>query len=88
MATNNSFFTGFHVNRSLLTGGAVLTGVGAAFGLAGATMVCLALASAGRGWMQQMETPPAEMAHRALHDAKVASMAGWDAWRSEHNSPN
>ncbi|MFF2042388.1 hypothetical protein ACFVVX_18370 [Kitasatospora sp. NPDC058170] len=89
MATNNnSFLSGFQVNRSLLAGGAVLTGVGAVLGLAGAAMVCAALASAGRGWVQQLDTPPSAMAQRALREAKVASTAGWDAWRAERSSAN
>ncbi|MGW4892619.1 hypothetical protein ACWEQL_10190 [Kitasatospora sp. NPDC004240] len=88
MANTDSFFSGFQVNRPLLVGGAVLTGVGALCGLTGTMMVCAALASAGRGWMRRMDRPPAEMAHRALHEAKVASTAGWEAWRAEHNSPN
>lgn len=88
MATQDNFFSGFQVNRPLITGGAVLTGVGATLGMAGAVMICTALASAGRGWLRQMDMPPSRMAHRALHEAKVASSAGWDAWRAEHSSPN
>ncbi|MEV7021682.1 hypothetical protein [Kitasatospora sp. NPDC093558] len=88
MATNDSFLGGFHVNRSLLTGGAVLTGVGAVLGAAGAAMVCAALATAGRDWVRSRETPPTALAHRALHEARVASSAGWQAWRTEHGSPN
>ncbi|MFI6846034.1 hypothetical protein OG535_17655 [Kitasatospora sp. NBC_00085] len=88
MATNQSFLSGFQVNRSLLAGGAVLTGIGALLGAAGAVMVCAALATAGRGWVRSMDTPPTAMAQRALHEAKVASAAGWEAWRAEHSSPN
>ncbi|MFD0276604.1 hypothetical protein ACFVHB_22235 [Kitasatospora sp. NPDC127111] len=88
MATNESLQNGFQVNRSLLAGGAVLTGVGAMLGTAGAMMVCAALVTAGRNWVRTLDTPPAVRAHRALHEAKVASAAGWDAWRHEHASPN
>ncbi|MQS13463.1 hypothetical protein F7Q99_14595 [Streptomyces kaniharaensis] len=88
MATNESFLTGFQVNRPLLTGGAVLTGIGALLGAAGATMVCAALATAGRSWVRSLDTPPTVLAHRAMHQAKVASTAGLDAWRAEHSSPN
>ncbi|MFE6865945.1 hypothetical protein ACFVFS_05270 [Kitasatospora sp. NPDC057692] len=88
MATNERSFSGFQVNRSLLAGGAVLTGIGALFGTAGAVMVCAALATAGRAWVRGLDTPPTAMAQRALHEAKVASSAGWDAWRAEHHSPN
>ncbi|WP_395295530.1 hypothetical protein ACF9IK_19890 [Kitasatospora hibisci] len=89
MATNQNFFSGFQVNRSLLAGGAVLTGVGAVLGMAGAAMVCAALATAGRSWVRSMDMPPTKaVAQRALHEAKVASAAGWEAWRTEHASPN
>ncbi|MBV6697052.1 hypothetical protein [Kitasatospora aureofaciens] len=86
--TNEGFLSGFQVNRSLLTGGAVLTGIGAVLGAAGAAMVCAALATAGRSWVRSLETPPTALAQRALHEAKVASVAGWEAWRAEHGSPN
>ncbi|MEV6976198.1 hypothetical protein [Kitasatospora sp. NPDC093806] len=51
-------------------------------------MVCAALATAGRTWVRGLERPPTALAQRALHEAKVASAAGWDAWRTEHHSPN
>ncbi|WP_327678355.1 hypothetical protein [Kitasatospora sp. NBC_00458] len=88
MATNERFLSGFQVNRSLLAGGAVLTGIGALLGAAGAVMVCAALATAGRTWVRGLDTPPTELAQRALREAKVASAAGWEAWRTEHHSPN
>ncbi|MFD7901120.1 hypothetical protein ACFV4F_35555 [Kitasatospora sp. NPDC059722] len=88
MATNESYLSGFRVNRSLLTGGAMLTGIGAALGAAGVAMVCVALATAGRDWVRSRETPPTALAQRAMHEARVASAAGWQAWRTEHGSPN
>ncbi|MFE2721264.1 hypothetical protein [Kitasatospora sp. NPDC059327] len=92
MATNDSFLSGFQVNRSLLAGGAVLTGIGAVLGAAGAAMVCAALATAGRSWVRQLDTPPTAVAQRALRQAKAASTAastaGWEAWRAEQGSPN
>ncbi len=87
MATNQ-IFNGLQVNRSLLAGGVVLTGVGSLLGAAGAAMVCAALFTAGRSWVRSLETPPTALAQRALHDARVASSAGWDAWRAQHGSPN
>ncbi|WP_030247679.1 hypothetical protein [Streptomyces sp. NRRL S-350] len=87
MATNQ-IFNGFRVNRSLLTGGAVLTAIGTALSAAGATMVCAALITAGRGWLRSLEATPTALAQRALREARVASTAGWEAWRAEHGSPN
>ncbi|WP_441245376.1 hypothetical protein [Kitasatospora sp. McL0602] len=89
MATNQNFMGGFQVNRHMLAAGAALTGVGALIGLAGTAIVGVALVSAGRGWVQKLETPPTELASRTLHQAKMASMAGLDAWRHPGNgTPN
>ncbi|MFJ9775225.1 hypothetical protein ACIRVF_28920 [Kitasatospora sp. NPDC101157] len=88
MATNKRIFNGFQVNRSLLVGGVALTGIGSVLGAAGAALVCAALFTAGRSWVRGLETAPATFAQRALREAKVASAAGWEAWRAEHGSPN
>ncbi|MEZ0093048.1 hypothetical protein [Streptacidiphilus sp. EB129] len=81
MATSE--MASFKVNRRLLTAGAVLTGVGALLTMLGTAIAGTALASAGRGWVQQLETPPSELATRALRQAKSASRAGVDAWRAQ-----
>ncbi|MFC9325000.1 hypothetical protein [Kitasatospora sp. NPDC057015] len=85
---NQNVLSGIQVNRGLLVGGAVLTGVGAVLGLAGAAMVGVALASAGRSFVQRMDTPPTELAARKLQDAKAASLAGWEVWRTQQHSSN
>ncbi|HJD83997.1 hypothetical protein ABZX88_07775 [Kitasatospora aureofaciens] len=88
MATNQTISNGFQVNRSLLVGGVALAGIGSVLGAAGAALVCAALFSAGRSWVRGLETAPAVLAQRALREAKVASAAGWEAWRAEHGSAN
>ncbi|MGW3043089.1 hypothetical protein ACWC9T_24260 [Kitasatospora sp. NPDC001159] len=88
MATNQRIPNGFQVNRTMLTGGVVLTGIGSALGAAGTAMVCVALLTAGRNWLRSLDATPTALAQRALHEAKVASSAGWEAWRAEHTSPN
>ncbi|MGW4809336.1 hypothetical protein [Kitasatospora sp. NPDC004272] len=86
MATNQRItFGGFQVNRGMLTAGAALTGLGAVVGLTGTVLVCAALANAGRGWVRSLETPPAEMAQRTFQQAKAASAAGLEAWRTGVN---
>ncbi|GJF34575.1 hypothetical protein KNE206_72750 [Kitasatospora sp. NE20-6] len=82
MATNQKF-NGFNVNRSMLVTGAVLTGFGAVLSLTGAAILAATLASAGRDWMQQLDTPPSERAARAVNQARAASLAGMEAWRSQ-----
>ncbi|MFG2903879.1 hypothetical protein ACGF13_02245 [Kitasatospora sp. NPDC048286] len=88
MATNQRMFSGFQVNRPVLAGGLALTAIGTVLSAAGATMVCVALLTAGRTWVRGLEARPAAMAQRALREARVASTAGWEAWRAEHSSPN
>lgn len=88
MATNERLLPGVRVNRGLLVGGAALTGIGSLLGAAGAVMLCAAVAMAGRDWMRNLESRPTAFAQRALHEARVASTAGWEAWRAEHGSPN
>ncbi|MFJ5230624.1 hypothetical protein ACIQBJ_12120 [Kitasatospora sp. NPDC088391] len=86
MATTHSIsFRGFQVNRGMLTAGAALTGLGALVGLTGSVLVCVALANAGRGWIRTFETPPTELAQRTLHQARAASAAGLEAWRTSVN---
>ncbi|MDH6135414.1 hypothetical protein P3T37_004829 [Kitasatospora sp. MAA4] len=82
MAINQKSFGGFQPNRKLIGAGLLLGGVGAVAGLLGTVMVGVALATAGRGWVRQLETPPTERAARALQQARAASQAGLDAWRS------
>ncbi|MFJ9519582.1 hypothetical protein ACIRPK_15135 [Kitasatospora sp. NPDC101801] len=84
MAMYQKFMGGFEVNRRLLGAGVVLTGAGALIGLAGTALVGAALLSAGRGWVQKLETAPTELAHRTLNQARAASLAGLEAWRAEH----
>jgi hypothetical protein len=83
MATNQKFSNGFRVNRTMLGTGVVLTGIGAMLSLAGVAIVCATLASAGRDYVNRMETPPSELATRAMQQARAASTAGWEAWRTE-----
>lgn len=85
MATNETMT--FRVNRRLLAAGAVLTGTGALLALVGTAIAATALATAGRGWVQNLETPPTELATRALRQARAVSQAagqaGVDAWRAQ-----
>ncbi|GAA1223365.1 hypothetical protein GCM10009665_12050 [Kitasatospora nipponensis] len=82
MTTNQSIFDGFQPNRKLLAAGLALGGLGAVAGLTGTVLIGVALATAGRGWVRQLDTPPGERAARALQQAKAASQAGVDAWRN------
>src|SRR5674536_265716 len=54
------------LDSKLLRIGAVLAGVGGAIWLAGAALGGLALGSAAREWVQQLEHPPRELARIKL----------------------
>jgi len=74
------------VNRGLLVSGAVMLGVGGVLGATGLLLGSLAVLSATRRWVDQLETPPSEMALQAWHQAKVATSAAAEAWRNEVRS--
>jgi hypothetical protein len=82
MANMQKISATFQPNRQLLGAGMVLGAVGALAALAGTVLIGVALATAGRDWVQQLETAPSERATRALQQARAASQAGLDAWRS------
>jgi len=52
-------------------------------GATGVLLGTLAVLSATRQWMRQLETPPGEMASRTLRQARVAGSAAAGAWRDE-----
>jgi hypothetical protein len=76
------------VNRSLLTGGGVLVGIGGVLGFTGMVLVGSALLSATRQWVNQLERPPSEIARRKWQQAKVAASAGAEAWRNGPKVPS
>ena len=73
------------VNTTLVTRGVVLIGVGGALALTGVALGSSALLAATRRWVEQLETPPTELARRSWEQAKAATTAGADAWR--HGTP-
>jgi hypothetical protein len=73
-------FNPLQFDSKLLRVGAVLAGVGGAIWLAGIGLGGLALGSAAREWVQQLEHPPRELARIKLRQAVAAGAAGADAW--------
>jgi hypothetical protein len=73
------------VNARLLRGGVILLAVGGFIWLIGALLSATALGQAAQRWVAQLEESPSEMAHRRLHQAKVAAAAGSKAWREEQS---
>jgi hypothetical protein len=74
----------FQLNRRLLTGGAVLIGIGGLLGFTGMLLVSSAIVSAARQRVNQLEHPPSEIAKRKWQQTRAATTAGAKAWR---NSP-
>lgn len=70
------------LNRSLIVGGGVLVAVGGLLGFAGMALLSSALISATRQWVDQLDTPPSEMARRRWAQTKHAASAGAAAWRN------
>ena len=66
----------------LLVPGVALTVVGACVGLAGAAMTAVAVTSAARRRIEQMEVRPSELARRQWRRARTAATAGAGAWRN------
>jgi len=63
--------------------GAALFAAGGLIALAGIAIGSTHVVAASRRWIQAMEVPPSELAKLKLAQAKVAALAGADAWRTE-----
>jgi hypothetical protein len=63
--------------------GAGLFAAGGLIALAGIAIGSAHVVAASRRWIQAMEVPPSELAKLRLGQARVAAMAGADAWRTE-----
>ena len=72
---------GVRPNTRLMSGSAVLVGVGGLFGVAGADVGVAALLAAAQRWVDQRETSPGELVHDGWTRVKAATIAGADAWR-------
>jgi hypothetical protein len=86
MTTADTSSPGIELDRGRLAVSAVLIGVGGLLGFAGAVLGSLTLYKATRRWVDQLDTPPREMAAQGWARAKAATAAGADAWRHAHPS--
>jgi hypothetical protein len=68
----------------MLRMGGVLAGAGMVLASAGSALVGLSLAKSTRDWVRQLDRSPAAVASDTLHQARDASKAARDAWRSAH----
>jgi membrane protein implicated in regulation of membrane protease activity len=72
----------FQVNTRPLAVGAALLGAGVVIGLAGLAVSGAALAVATRRWIDQLDTPPSELARQKWAQARAATAAGTSAWQN------
>jgi hypothetical protein len=80
--SDGAFGPGMQVNRGMVVGGAVLVGLGGLLGFSGMVLLGSALVTASRRWMRQLDRPPTETARRKWEQARAATTAGAEAWRS------
>ncbi len=78
------------VNTGPLIVGGVMIGAGAGIALVGLAIAGSHLVSATRHWMQELETPPAQLAMLKWEQARTAAAAGAAAgastWRTHPNA--
>jgi hypothetical protein len=76
-----------HVDRRLVTGGAVLMTGAVGIWLAGAALAVVALAAGGRRYLAARPEPPRETVRRRWAQTRTASGAGLRAWHEHGRNP-
>jgi hypothetical protein len=74
--------TDLGTNKGMLMAGGVLIGVAGLAGFAGMLLLGSAAVSATRRWVQQLQQPPTQLAKHKWRQARAATTAGAQAWRS------
>jgi hypothetical protein len=74
------------VNSGPLITGGVLIGIGAVVAFAGLAVAGGHLVAATRAWIQELETPPSELARLKWEQAKTAAVSGASTWREHPNA--
>jgi hypothetical protein len=82
MDHHSSSHAALQIDKGLLKAGAILVTSGSLLTFAGMAVASYAVIAAGRRWTRQMDVPPGEQAALKLRQAKQASRAGMEAWRS------
>jgi hypothetical protein len=70
------------LDLNMLRVGGVLAGAGMLLASVGTAVVGVTVAKAARDWVRQLERSPGALAADKLHQAKGASNAAMQAWRS------
>ena len=69
----------------LIVGGSLI-GIGAAIAAVGVAVAGAHLISATRQWVNELETPPSELARLKWEQAKTAAASGASTWREHPNA--
>ena len=69
----------------LIVGGSLI-GIGAAVAAVGVAIAGAHLISATRQWMNELETPPSQLARLKWEQAKTAAASGAATWREHPNA--
>ena len=74
------------VRSGPLVVGGILIGIGAVAALAGMAVAGTHLVAATRAWVNELETPPSELARLKWEQAKTAAVSGAATWRDHPNA--
>jgi hypothetical protein len=74
------------VRSGPLIAGGILIGIGAVVAMVGAAVAGTHLVAATRAWVNELETPPGELARLKWEQAKHAATTGAASWRDHPNA--
>ena len=63
-----------------------MVGIGAVVALAGVTVAGSHVVAATRAWINELETPPSQLARLKWEQAKTAAVSGANTWREHPNA--
>ena len=81
MTSDRATYPRLQINGRLLAAGAGLIAIAGVVGFVGMALGGVAVLTAVRQYVRQMETSPRELAAQKWHQAKEASVAGAHAWK-------
>lgn len=88
MSDNEGTQTTLQLNKGLLLASAVLIGGASVMGATGILLAGVALISATRQWVQQLERPPADIARSKWQQVRAAGSAAATAWQNQPDGAN
>jgi hypothetical protein len=74
------------VRSGPLVAGGILIGIGAVVAMAGMAVAGTHVVAATRAWIDELETPPGQLAMPKWEQARAAAAAGAATWRDHPNS--